>query len=172
MTPGSVFHTAKRSTRTPASSPATANASSCSILTRDGLGKITSTSGNRRRGRSSETRYIWTGPPRFRTTETSWQARPDMCTNGALEHGAKLGQMYILGIGLVRSTFMRLLTDVTAIVERTTLTVTSRVPPSMDVIPGSSAHPWAHARRINIRLTACPARNGNTTVVRNLMLAA
>ena len=75
-------------------------------------------------------------------------------------------------IGLVRGTFMRLMTDVTVIVERTTLTVTSRVPPSMDVIPGSSAHPWAHARSINIRLTACPARNGNTTVARNLMMAA
>ena len=169
---GSVsVHTAERSTWTPVRSPATANASPCSEAT-DFREKGTSTSGNRRRGRSSETRYIWKGQPRFRTTETSWQARPDMCTNGALEHGGKLGQIYILGIGLVRSTFMRLRTDVTVIVERTTLTVTSRVPESMDVIPGSSAHPWAHASSINIRLTACPARNGSTTVARSLMLAA
>ena len=111
-----------------------------------------------------------------------------MCTNGALEHGAKLGQIHILGIGLmrhirrhhgrhlqvrrhlqlrrhlrrhlqlrwiglVRRTIMRQKTDVTVIVERTTLTVTSRVRGSMDVIPRSTpvrAHPGAHARRIKM----------------------
>ena len=56
----------------------------------------------------------------------------------------------------LRRTFMRQKTDVTVIVERTTLTVTSRLRRSMDVIPRSTtttpvrAHPRAHARRIKI----------------------
>ena len=76
--------------------------------------------------------------------------------DGAVDDGANETQsVTFLLNGLVRRTIMRQKTDVTVIVERTTLTVTSRVRRSLDVIPRSTpvcAHPRAHARRSTVRM--------------------